>query len=71
LADSPGYGAGCRRLWLEVAETAGFTANTATYIENGADAKQSTTDPPKTELEAAGIELSNVLVLPKQVRIQI
>jgi transcriptional regulator with XRE-family HTH domain len=40
----------------ELAKKAGVTANTVTRIENGADAKQSTTDRLQHALEAAGIE---------------
>jgi transcriptional regulator with XRE-family HTH domain len=40
----------------ELAKKAGFTANTVTRIENGADAKQSTIDALRRTLEEAGIE---------------
>ena len=43
----------------ELAKLAGVTANTVTRIENGADAKQSTTDSLQRALEMEGIEFTN------------
>lgn len=43
----------------DLAKQAGFTGNTVTRIENGADAKQSTMDALQRALEAASVEFTN------------